>query len=136
MLFTAYKHSKIKFIFLANVFLSVFSIAADEKAVLLPISKSEVSECAKLSGHSFENKMRLLLKVDYHYNLALYNRHREQAGFMGLERFSLAYDRALGDIREASLEKDLKEKEKKAVKAYVNWQGGFQRAKIAQQPSN
>ncbi len=93
-----------------------------------------IKEAVEYSGVSAEKKMKDLLKADLHYAQALYYLNREKAGFMAQERFELAHDRAIADIRDLSLIKEDNARMQKALEARQSWLGGFKRAQFKDIP--
>lgn len=88
----------------------------------------QVLGASQYSGGQMEKKMNDFLRSDYHEALSLYYANRDQGGFMALERFELALQRGVGDIREASSIKDKKLRQDKALEASLSWQQAFRRA--------
>lgn len=98
-------------------------------------TQEDIAYAVQYAGAPAEKKMKDLLKADYHLAQAHYYRNREKAGFMALERFELAHDRALGDIRELIHIKDDLDRQQKALDAHRSWIGGFQRARFKDTPA-
>lgn len=93
-----------------------------------------IQKAVQYAGKQAEKKLKDLLKADFHYAQALYYLDREKAGFMAQERFQLAHDHAIADIRELSSVSDDTERLKKALSARESWLGGFKRARFKDIP--
>jgi alpha-mannosidase len=99
-------------------------------------SPALIEGAVKYPGPQTEKKLKDLLKADFHYAQAFYYLNREKAGFMAHERFELAHDRAIGDIRELSKINDDDKRRAKAIEARTSWLGGFERACIQDKPKD
>ena len=99
------------------------------------VTSQHIKEAVQYPGPNAEKKLKDLLKADFHHAQARYYLNREKSGFMAKERFELAHDRALGDIRLLSAEKDDTLRQEKALHAWQSWLGGFKRARIKDIPS-
>lgn len=93
-----------------------------------------IQKAVQYAGKQAEKKLKDLLKADFHYAQALYYLDREKAGFMAQERFQLAHDHAIADIRELSTISDDAKRLKKALAARDSWLGGFKRARFKDIP--
>jgi hypothetical protein len=99
------------------------------------IPPDQILSAVKYPGCQMEKKLNDLLRADYHEALALYYQNREQAGFMALERFELALQRGIGDIRELSFIKELDRRQQKSLEVAKNWQAAFKRAREKSLPN-
>jgi hypothetical protein len=94
------------------------------------VTKEMIKENAQYSGLKTEKKLNDLLRSDYYQQLSTYYLNKKDAGFMALERFELAFIRAIGDIRILSQEKDNTKRQELAIEAFNNWTTAFKRAQI------
>jgi len=119
---------------------TVYNVSAEslpttpDKEQTFLITKDQILAAAEHAGHQAEKKLKDLLRADYHTALGLYYLSREKAGFMALERFELALERALGDIREAAYIKEKEKRFEQLLTAFQNWQNAFYRARFRDAP--
>lgn len=98
------------------------------------VSVDMVEEAAKYPGVETEQRLKDLLRSDYHTGQAKYYLNRHKNGFMALERFNLTLERAIGDIREAAYIKDDEARREKVHALFANWQQGLRRPLAKNQP--
>ena len=101
---------------------------------LAQITPDQVVNAAQYPGQQAEKALNDLLMADYHAALSTYYLNREKAGFMALERFELALQRAIGDIRIAAYIKDIDKRASQVKETFQNWQAAFKRAQIRNIP--
>lgn len=99
-------------------------------AALAQVEECHILESIQYPGQQAEKKLNDLLMADYHQALATYYQNRDKAGFMALERFELALQRAIGDIRMTVYIKDTNTRRSKVLEAFQNWRQAFKRAQI------
>lgn len=92
------------------------------------VTEAEIYGAVAYPGEAAEVKLKDLLRADYHQGKAHYYLNREKAGFMALERFDLALERGIGDIREVAYIKEDGVRTKRAVQIAMNWKNAFERA--------
>jgi|GEM_PF-2793909 len=95
------------------------------------VTEAMVLAAVQYPGEECQRQLLYYVKSDYHGGLALYYAHPEKGGFMALERFDLALERAIGDIRELKNMKDDAARKEKAVLLFKNWKKAFERAPVA-----
>jgi hypothetical protein len=109
--------------------LLVFPILAqaenDAPPALGLITIEEIQLSAAYPGPQTEKKLKDLAKADYHYGKALYYKNQQKTGFIALERFELALERAIGDLREAAYILDESMRKAKVTQIFYNWQNAF-----------
>lgn len=131
--FLSLKHFYIFFwgVFFAPVVFGEEEIAVSPK---LLVREEMVLKALAESSNKAEKKLKDLLRADYHQALAFYYLGREKSGFMALERCDLAFERAIGDIREGVLTEDEEARKKKILTAFHNWQRSLQKARFKNIP--
>lgn len=98
------------------------------------VSVEMIEEAVKYPGGEAEQRLKDLLRSDYHIGQAKYYLNRHKSGFMALERFNLVLERGIGDIREVAYIKDDGTRKEKARVLFSNWQQGFRRSLAKNQP--
>lgn len=109
--------------------------SAHSSVIMGEVTKSEVIEAVRHAGAETERRLLDLLMSDFYAGLSAYYKNKGQNGFMALERFQFALERAIGDIRETAHLVDDKERHAAVLKIHQNWQQAFGRAPLPNRPS-
>ena len=99
------------------------------------VTPEEISEAVRYPGAETERRLLDLLWADFYLAQAAYYKNKSQSGFMALERFHLALERAIGDIREVAHIPSDPDRSAAALKAHQNWHQAFLRAPKPNRPS-